>query len=54
MTTPSEIAGDLLGAKETMRILINKYPEGYEGRAKERGEKLVQRVIAETSVVPKV
>lgn len=54
MTMPLEIADDLRRAKETMRTLITKYPDGYEGWAKEKGEKPVQRVITETSVVPKI
>ncbi|KAJ5691579.1 hypothetical protein N7488_012314 [Penicillium malachiteum] len=42
-------------AKETMRTLIAKFPEGYEGWAKERGEEPVRRVMSETpmfSTVP--
>ena len=36
-------------AKETMKTLIAKFPEGYEGWALERGETPVQRVHSETS-----
>lgn len=36
-------------AKETMRTLIAKYPDGYEGWAKEKGEEPVQRVYSPTS-----
>lgn len=32
-----------------MRTLIAKFPEGYEGWARERGEEPVQRVFSETS-----
>ncbi|KAK6077787.1 hypothetical protein SCUP234_06545 [Seiridium cupressi] len=36
-------------AKETMRTLIAKYPDGYEGWAKKKGEVPVQRVYSPTS-----
>ncbi|KAK9419870.1 putative protein-ribulosamine 3-kinase [Seiridium unicorne] len=36
-------------AKETMRTLIAKYPDGYEGWAKEKGEVPVHRVYSPTS-----
>jgi len=39
-------------AKETMKFLIEKYRDGYEGWAREKGEKPVERVIPPTSVVP--
>ena len=39
-------------AKETMKTLIAKYPDGYEGWAREKGEEPVQRVIPYTSVIP--
>lgn len=32
-----------------MRTLIDKFPEGYEGWARERGEEPVQRTYSETS-----
>lgn len=37
------------GAKETMRCLITKYPEGYEGWAKENGEQTAQKMFSPTS-----
>lgn len=36
-------------AKETMRTLLAKYPDGYEGWAKEKGEEPVHRVYSPTS-----
>ena len=41
-------------AKETMKTLLAKYPDGYEGWAKENGEEPVERVIPKTFVVPKI
>jgi protein-ribulosamine 3-kinase len=34
-----------------MKTLIAKFPEGYEGWARERGEEPVERVIPPTSMV---
>ncbi|KAL2036369.1 hypothetical protein N7G274_010916 [Stereocaulon virgatum] len=41
-------------AKETMKTLIAKFSDGYEGWARERGEEPVQRTIPSTFVLPKM
>ena len=39
-------------AKETMKTLINKFPEGYEGWARERGEEPVHRSMPYITIPP--
>lgn len=49
-----KVADGTARAKETMRTLTAKCPDGYEGWAREKGEEPVERVIPYTSGVPKI
>lgn len=49
-----KIANEIDRAKETMKTLISKFPDGYEGWARGKGEEPVKRPKSYTTVAPNI